>query len=149
MEEMDSNAANLNKRLSEKSNAADGARQRCTELEIRVAQLEEQLGGLQGQLRTQQVNRSQLETEKRHLQDEMDSLKARIAQLEKQIGIKQETINTQLSNIQSYQNDIQQLEEELANFRSQLDMSRRQNQQLTQDFDKGEGENAALRRENE
>ena len=55
MDFMDGNMATLNKKFAEKTSVADASNQRCIELEIQAAKLEEQITGLQGQLRNLQV----------------------------------------------------------------------------------------------
>ena len=51
----DGNVATLTKTIMDKSSQLDSSRQRCGELELQVVQLEDQVGGLQGQLRSMQV----------------------------------------------------------------------------------------------
>ena len=55
VDEADGIAANLNKKFAEKSIQLESCKQRSTELEIQVIQQEEQIGTLQGQLRSLQV----------------------------------------------------------------------------------------------
>ena len=51
----DGNVASMNKKIMEKSVLLDSSRQRNAELELQVSNLNDQIGGLQGQLRNLQV----------------------------------------------------------------------------------------------
>ena len=165
----DSNAAALSKKMMEKSTQLESSNRRCNELEQEVSRLEDQIGGLQGQLRSAQVmkkkivffknilitfpylkvQKSQGDTERRQVMDELDSCKARIAQLERQSSTKQDTITMLQSNIQTYENKIQNLEKENDEKKSQVDLNRRTNDRLASEIDKAKIDNASLRQENE
>lgn len=51
----DGNVASMNKKILEKTVLLDSSRQRCAELELQVSNLQDQVGGLQGQMRSLQV----------------------------------------------------------------------------------------------
>lgn len=51
----DSNVVSMNKKMMEKTVQLDSSRQRCAELELQVSNLNDEIGGLQGQLRNLQV----------------------------------------------------------------------------------------------
>ncbi|XP_032794482.2 centrosomal protein of 135 kDa isoform X1 [Daphnia magna] len=145
----DMNAASLTKKMMEKTAQLDEARQHCNGLEQKVLRLEEQVGSLQGQLRSLQVIRAQGETEQRQLLDELDACKARINQLERQSSTKQDTITMLQNHIQTYENKIQMLERETGEKNSQVELNRRQNDRLVDEIDKAKIDNSSLRQENE
>ena len=51
----DGNVASMNKKILDKTVLLDSSRQRCAELELQVSNLQDQVGGLQGQMRSLQV----------------------------------------------------------------------------------------------
>ena len=63
----DSNAAALSKKMMEKSTQLESSNRRCNELEQEVSRLEDQIGGLQGQLRSAQVMKEEIVFFKKHI----------------------------------------------------------------------------------
>lgn len=96
-----------------------------------------------------QVLKANGETDKRRLEDELDSLRARVMQLERQSSTKQETISMLQSTVQTYESKIQILEKEISDKSSQVEMSRRTNDRCNLEIDKANLENSSLRQENE